>query len=110
MNCDRKTVHQDEMSMNFVDFVVGPFFFSLAEAVPKAAFILQIMGDNRNQWHAMMESRVSAAEKASAPELDAEAAEKQAQARQESLAKWNTRKDTFDEKVVSAIANANARA
>ncbi|KAJ1426033.1 hypothetical protein B484DRAFT_330622 [Ochromonadaceae sp. CCMP2298] len=35
MNCDRDTVRQDELSMNFADFIVAPFFFSMTTLLPK---------------------------------------------------------------------------
>ena len=60
MNCDRDTVQQDEMSINFTDFVVAPFFFVLAKILSKMSIPCKHLENNRNVWHDMAISRMTA--------------------------------------------------
>ncbi len=80
MNCDRDTTFQDELSMNFSDFIVGPFYISIANLLPKAMVTVQNLKDNRDGWFSMYKSRV-----------DADNADENDHKFKEKLAGWNGR-------------------
>lgn len=58
MNCDRDITFQDELSLNFTDFIVAPFFFSLNRLMPKLNYICRILGDNRDKWNLILMKRL----------------------------------------------------
>lgn len=86
MNCDRDTTVQDELSINFTDFIVAPFFFSMAKLLPKMLKVCKILHANRNEWHSIYTQRVVTA-------FPDEAV------RAENLAKFEARKVGFDDKM-----------
>jgi hypothetical protein len=87
MNCDRDTTKQDELSMNFTDFIVAPFFFSMAKLLPKMLRVCKILESNRNQWNDIYTQRAAL--------IEDEAV------RKENLDKWEGRRAGFAEKVVA---------
>jgi hypothetical protein len=87
MNCDRDTTKQDELSMNFTDFIVAPFFFSMAKLLPKMLRVCKILESNRNQWNDIYTQRAAA--------IEDEAV------RKDSLDKWEVRRAGFAEKVAA---------
>jgi hypothetical protein len=60
MNCDRNTTKQDELSLNFTDFIIAPFALTLLGWIPKYAHACKIVGTNRRTWHSMLEKRLKA--------------------------------------------------
>lgn len=60
MNCDRVTTFQDELSMNFSDFIVGPFYMSINNLLPKALNSTENLKSNRDAWYHMYKLRVDA--------------------------------------------------
>jgi cAMP-specific phosphodiesterase 4 len=61
MNCDRNTTKQDELSVNFCDFIVAPFFFTLTKLLPKVLVVCKELKTNRTIWHNMVLNRIRAA-------------------------------------------------
>jgi hypothetical protein len=57
--CDRETASQDEISLNFADFIVAPFFIALSKALPGFRAICQHIADNRMKWHEILMQRLS---------------------------------------------------
>jgi len=51
MGCDRETVEQESLSLNFCDFIVSPFFLCLIDLFPSLDYVLDIMAKNRQEWH-----------------------------------------------------------
>ena len=51
MGCDRTTTAQETLSLNFCDFIVAPFFFSLYGLFPKLLPVINVMVANREEWH-----------------------------------------------------------
>ena len=95
MNCDRDTTHQDELSMNFTDFIVAPFFFSMAKLLPKMLGVCKILESNRNEWHKLYIARATAS-------IADEAA------RTEALGKWEARRAGFAEKITDLEKSVEA--
>ena len=93
MGCDRDTTMQDELSMNFADFIVAPFFFSVTKLLPKMLPVCKQLEQNRTHWHDLMVERVTGT--GSQQETGASAAQMK-----EVLDKWEGRKATFADKVV----------
>lgn len=85
MNCDRNTTAQDELSMNFTDFIVAPFFFSLTKLFPKLLPACKHLQQNRDQWNDQLMKRVKDASAEDVKEI---------------VDKWEKRKQTFSEKVL----------
>ena len=50
MNMDRDTTDQAELSLNFCDFIVAPFFLALIGIAPKMITVVMVMDDNRKEW------------------------------------------------------------
>lgn len=100
MSCDRDTTHQDELSMNFSDFIVAPFFFSLINFLPKMFPVGETLISNRQSWYDMYLARM---EKDSlSDEPDSEASEK----RKTSMANFAKRAQGFATSSSAAIADA----
>jgi hypothetical protein len=97
MNMDRLTGFQDEISLNFCDFIVAPFFFTLAEAFPKLEKAICYLETNRIQWDALLRSRIGETKELN----DAQ--------RIDILTKW-TEKDVKFKKEVKAVLQSISRA
>jgi len=59
MNCDRDSFSQDELSLNFIDFIVAPFFISFAKILPKFRVLCGHLYENRRRWHNEVMLRLS---------------------------------------------------
>lgn len=96
MNCDRNTTKQDELSINFADFIVAPFFFSITKLLPKMITVCNILEENRSTWHEMVAKRVTTAvEEAKVSGAEAK----------EVMEKWDTRKTAFTGKLNELTAS-----
>lgn len=87
MNCDRLTTNQDELSLNFNDFIVAPFFFSITKFFPSAIEICKILEANRSTWNNMLVQRLSNTTQGDAAKID------------EIISKWELRTAAFVEKL-----------
>jgi hypothetical protein len=58
LNMDRTTSHQDEISVNFSDFIVAPFFLTLLNALPRCVTPVQHIVANRKKWHELVLKRI----------------------------------------------------
>lgn len=83
-NMDRATTVQDELSINFNDFIVAPYFMAVTNILPKLHTVCAITLENRDKWHEIFEHRISTSES-----LEPLAIE-------EALSKWRKRKVAFD--------------
>lgn len=98
-NMDRLTTQQDELSVNFTDFIVAPFFLALTAALPRLNTAVTEMEKNRDEWHSRVINRLSAS---------ATSAQDPA-AVEETVAKWEKRKIVFAETVAPILARARAK-
>eukprot|EP00743_Colponemidia_sp_Colp-15_P003686 GILK01003978.1.p1 GENE.GILK01003978.1~~GILK01003978.1.p1 ORF type:complete len:424 (+),score=90.03 GILK01003978.1:3-1274(+) len=55
-NMDRSTSKQSQLSLNFVDFVVGPLFATIAQILPEAEICCTHMTTNRQTWEEIREN------------------------------------------------------
>ncbi len=81
MNCDRVTTLQDELSLNFLDFIVAPIYFSTLKLIPGAHSTCRHLKANRDAWHNLLSERLIAAGQADVIST-----------------KWEPRKKGFDAK------------
>jgi hypothetical protein len=88
---DRDTTLQDELALNFTDFIIAPYFFALTAVLPQLAEAVAVIERNRGVWHGMLMARLR-----SAPPEDAQALE-------ESLCKWEKREKLFLEAVSPVV-------
>jgi len=95
-NMDRDTTKQAELSVNFVDFIVGPFFMALTELLPRMHECCALMQANRASWTAIVVKDLEAR-----PDLDAAK-------KQEDVAKWTSREVGFNGTCAPLIAKAKA--
>lgn len=95
-NCDRNSTNQDELSINFTDFIVAPFFFSITKLLPKAIKACRSLEDNRNSWNNLLTNRLNSTQEES--KVD------------EIIVKWESRKAAFTEKMKDLHASNVARA
>lgn len=58
MNCDRDTTKQDELSLNFADFIIAPFALTLLGWIPKYSHACKVIGENRRKWHGILVNRL----------------------------------------------------
>lgn len=49
-NMDRLTTDQASLSLNFCDFIVAPFFISIAAILPLSKAVVTALADNRAEW------------------------------------------------------------
>jgi hypothetical protein len=97
MNMDRNTCFQDEISLNFNDFIVAPFFLTLLKAFPKIEKGVRYLESNRNEWDMQLRSRVSNDKRYSKIEID------------EILSKWTIKNTEFTLKVKAALLIADSK-
>jgi len=90
-NMDRQTTFQDELSLNFLDFIVGPFYFSLSPLIPKLHGVYRVMHENRNLWDRMLRER----ERALKPGEEK---------LREVFSKWDKRTAMFDSAVTNVLS------
>lgn len=86
MGCDRNTVQQDEVSLNFADFFVAPFYFSLTKWLPGVIEPCTVLVDNRTKWHNLLKERLL------------ENSQDQA-ITEETMGKWEGRRTAMDQKL-----------
>ena len=55
---DRDTTLQDELSLNFTDFIIAPYFFALTAVLPKLSEVISQIEANRGVWHGMLMARL----------------------------------------------------
>ncbi len=84
MNCDRHTTDQDELSINFTDFIVAPFYFSITKLLPAAMKACCLLEDNRNAWNTLLTQRLH---------------NLQAEGKKETIVKWESRQAAFTERM-----------
>jgi hypothetical protein len=97
MNMDRSRSFQDEISLNFNDFMVAPFFFALLNALPKLEKAVRHLESNRRQWNSIMRLRVSKIVMLKDYE------------KEEELAKWTAKETDFTIKVKNALDFADKK-
>jgi len=96
-NMDRDTTKQAELSVNFVDFIVGPFFMALTNLLPKVHRCCALMQANRNEWHGRIEKDITSRDSLTQEQ------------KVEELARWNRRHLAFNEVVAPLIQEAQAQ-
>lgn len=84
MNCDRDTVVQDELSLNFCDYIVAPFFYALSTLFPKLHPVCLEIQVNRDKWNSKLQDRVK------------EGSSEEESQKTEILEKWKKREETFN--------------
>lgn len=87
-NCDRVTTVPIELSLNFLDFIVAPLFFSLSRWMSEGAVWINIMKENRKE----LERRRSASQSATGPDAQKWAL------REENFARMLSRKHSTSER------------
>ena len=97
MNMDRCFAVQDEISLNFNDFIVAPFFFTLLKAFPKLEKSVRYLETNRYEWDSIMRNRVT---KSTAIEEGQKL---------EILGRWTARETDFLSKLKAALEVADNR-
>ena len=88
MLCDRDTTHQDESSVNFIDFIICPFLFACTEAFPDFVCHCEILSVNRKEWSDMTVKRLK----------DTMLAEDEQEKLKEAVESWESKNTTFDAK------------
>jgi hypothetical protein len=87
MNCDRLTTKQDELSINFNDFIVAPFFFSVTKFLPQMLTACKNLETNRSTWNSLLAQRISKSAEGNSAKVE------------EILGKWELRTTAFAEKM-----------
>lgn len=82
-NMDRDTTHQSELSINFIDFIVAPFFIALSGLLPRVHQCCEQLTSNRARWDEYNTKRLQETE-VDQTKLD------------ETLARWQRRKVAFE--------------
>eukprot|EP00602_Paraphysomonas_sp_CaronLab_P010748 CAMPEP_0185039174 /NCGR_PEP_ID=MMETSP1103-20130426/35751_1 /TAXON_ID=36769 /ORGANISM="Paraphysomonas bandaiensis, Strain Caron Lab Isolate" /LENGTH=2231 /DNA_ID=CAMNT_0027577957 /DNA_START=219 /DNA_END=6917 /DNA_ORIENTATION=+ len=96
-NMDRNTTRQDELSVNFTDFIVAPFFLALTHIFPKLINAVTHLKTNRDEWHSMVVQRLQLSEDAGSVAVE------------ESIAKWEKRREGFADTVDPVVAKAQSK-
>jgi len=96
-NMDRNTTKQAELSVNFVDFIVGPFFMALTNLLPKVHQCCALMQANRSEWHGRIEEDIMSRDTLTQDQ------------KVEELARWKRRDLAFNEVVAPLIQEAQAQ-
>jgi hypothetical protein len=95
-NMDRDTTHQDELSINFADFIVAPFFFALTSIIPNLSAMCVQLESNRDQWHNTLITRLKNTNSVEVAE--------------ETIQKWEKRRSTFGNTVSTIRDNSVSKA
>ena len=93
-NMDRATTKQAELSVNFVDFIVGPFFMALTSVLPRVHECCDLMQRNRAQWTHLVEHGIRARFRASLDEAKTAEIE---------VGKWKKREVGFNDACTPVI-------
>jgi len=91
---DKDTTLQDELSLNFTDFIIAPYFFSLTAVLPKLSEVITLIEQNRAAWHDMLMTRLKSAAAANDPSTE------------ENISKWEKREKLFLEAVSPVVMRA----
>ena len=91
MLCDRDTTHQDESSVNFIDFIICPFLFACTEAFPDLINHCEILRVNRKEWTDITVKRLK----------DTMVAEDEQEKLREAVDSWEGKSTVFDEKFLN---------
>jgi hypothetical protein len=94
---DRETTKQAELSVNFIDFIVGPFFMALTNLLPRVHECCGLMRDNRAAWTTLVCDDLHLRH-------DLDEAKKA-----ETIGKWRARESAFNDVVAPLIATAKAQ-
>mmetsp|Transcript_19452 Transcript_19452/g.25356 ORF Transcript_19452/g.25356 Transcript_19452/m.25356 type:complete len:367 (+) Transcript_19452:229-1329(+) len=96
-NMDRDTTKQAELSVNFVDFIVGPFFMALTSLLPKVHKCCELMRDNRAEWCRRIEADIQSRETLNEEQ------------KIEEITKWKRRELAFNDVVEPLIEQAKGK-
>jgi hypothetical protein len=96
-NMDRETTKQAELSVNFVDFIVGPFFMALTSLLPKVHVCCELMRDNRAEWCRRIETDIQGRENLNESQ------------KIEEITKWKRRELAFNDVVTPLIDQAKGK-
>lgn len=55
MLCDRKTTNISKSQIGFIDFVVYPYFDTLAKILPQMQYACDQMKSNKEEWAKMVD-------------------------------------------------------
>lgn len=58
---DRAHLGQGRMSLNFIDFLVGPIYKKLVTLLPELQFTVDNLNENRTRWLLILENEQQAA-------------------------------------------------
>jgi len=88
MNMDRDTTNQAELSLNFCDFIVAPFFLAFVNIAPKLIDAVMVMDNNRAKWDELHFEwlKTKGGDKLS-----------------EDIARWEKRKATFESSIAEYL-------
>jgi class 3 adenylate cyclase len=107
-NMDRLTTFQDELSVNFTDFIVAPYFFALSNIFPKLGEVaIEHLASNRETWHGMILKRLQdSSSQTEGQGEDKTISATAAAATAETISKWEKRKTVFENSFTSAKENS----
>ena len=83
--------------MNFVDFIVAPFFMALTSLLPKVHECCSLMRENRAMWHTRVLAEIQSG--------GGEVSEAEAK-REEAVTRWKRREVAFEQIVDPLIEQA----
>jgi len=89
-NMDRETTRQEELGLNFIDFIVAPLFFALANLLPDAAQPCLELAANREHWMEILKSELG--KRSHWTETS----------REEAFQNWEKRAETFENSLKAA--------
>jgi len=92
-NMDRDTTDQSQLSLNFIDFIVAPFFFALTAMFPKMKHCCDFLVENRHRWDLFHQDHLR--QKKLEPKL-----------KTEEVKKWEIRNEAFQKSVERTIGSA----
>lgn len=95
-NMDRDTTDQSQLSLNFIDFIVAPFFFALTAMFPKMKHCCDFLVQNRRRWDVFHQDHLR--QKKTSTGVSKEEEER----------KWEIRNEAFQKSVERTIGNVKA--
>lgn len=106
--CDRETTLQTELSLNFIDFIVAPFFVALTQLMPLSYGALKQLSANRRRWHELLQEEIEERSAQAQADGDQEALEKH----DADMDKWNDRASVSNdllEPIVASLSDSTRR-
>jgi hypothetical protein len=99
--------YQAELSVNFVDFIVAPFFMALTSLLPKVHECCSLMRENRAMWHTRVleEIKSSSGDGGGGGGGGGDDSEAEAK-REEAVTRWKRREVAFEQIVNPLIEQA----